>query len=102
MIIKDILKIESIIDKRATAGDVLEFLDQTYYSESKDEHIKFGDIHIAHFIRIFINKFENDSDEIFKKRLNNLIKLHNESVADGSYYLKHPEIKPPNKDSNDR
>ena len=99
MIIKDILKIESIIDKRATAGDVLEFLDQTNYSESKDEHIKFGDIHIAHFIRIFINKFENDSDEIFKKRLNNLIKLHNESVEDGSYYLKHPEIKPPNHDT---
>ena len=99
MIIKDILKIESIIDKRATAGDVLEFLDQIYYSESKDEHIKFGDIHIAHFIRIFINKFENDSDEIFKKRLNNLIKLHNESVEDGSYYLKHPEIKPPNHDT---
>ena len=99
MIIKDILKIESIIDKRATAGDVLEFLDQTYYSESKDEHIKLGDIHIAHFIRIFINKFENDSDEIFKKRLNNLIKLHNESVEDGSYYLKHPEIKPPNHDT---
>ena len=101
MKIKDILKIESIIDKRAVPSDVLEFLDQIYYSESKDEHIKFGDIHIAHFIRIFINKFENDSDEIFKKRLNNLIKLHNESIADGSYYLKHPEIKPP-KDLNDR
>ena len=92
MKIKDILKIESIIDQRATSGDILKFLDQNYYSEYKDDHIKYGDIHIAHFIRIFINKNENDSDEIFKERLNNLIKLHNQSVEDGSYYKKHPEI----------
>ena len=101
MIIKDILKIESIIDKRAPAGDVLEFLDQTYYSESKEDHIKLGDMHIIHFIRMFINKNGNYSDEIFKARLNDLIKIHNKSVEDGSYYKKHPEIKPP-KDSNCR
>jgi len=93
MKIKDILKIESIIDKRAIPSDVLEFLDQNYYSESKEDHIRFGDIHITHFIRIFINKNGDDSDEIFKERLNNLIKLHNQSVEDGSYYKKHPEIK---------
>ena len=101
MKIKDILKIESIIDKRETPSDILEFLDQTYYSKSKDEHIKYDDIHITHFIRIFINKNGDDSDEIFKTRLHNLIQLHNESVEDGSYYKKHPEIKPP-KDSNGR
>ena len=93
MKIKDILKIQSIIDQRAIPSDVLEFLDQNYYSESKDDHIKFGDIHITHFIRIFINKNGNDSDEIFKTRLNNLIKAHNKSVEDGTYYEKHPEIK---------
>ena len=93
MLIKDILKIQSIIDKRAIPSDVLEFLDQNYYSESKEDHIRFGDIHITHFIRIFINKNGDDSDERFKKRLNHLIKLHNESVEDGSYYEKHPEIK---------
>ena len=101
MKIKDILKIESIIDKRATPSDVLEFLDQTYYSKSKDEHIKYGDMHIAHFLRVFINKNGNYSDDIFKARLNDLIKIHNKSVEDGSYYKKHPEIKPP-KDSNGR
>ena len=93
MKIKDILKIQSIIDQRAIPSDVLEFLDQNYYSESKEDHIKYGDIHITHFIRIFINKNENYSDKIFKERLNNLIKLHNQSVEDGSYYKRHPEIK---------
>ena len=93
MLIKDILKIQSIIDKRAVPSDVLEFLDQNYYSESKEDHIRFGDMHITHFIRIFINKNGDDSDDIFKKRLNDLIKLHNESVEDGSYYKRHPEIK---------
>ena len=93
MKIKDILKIESIIDKRAIPSDILEFLDQNYYSESKEDHIRFGDIHITHFIRIFINKNGDDSDDIFKKRLNDLIKLHNQSVEDGSYYKRHPEIK---------
>ena len=56
MKIKDILKIESIIDQRATPSDILEFLDYTYYSESKEEHIKYGNMHITHFIRVFINK----------------------------------------------
>lgn len=56
MKIKDILKIESIIDQRATPSDVLEFLDSTYYSKSKDKYIKYGDMHIAHFIRVFINR----------------------------------------------
>jgi len=93
MKIKDILKIQSIIDQKAIPSDVLEFLDQNYYSESKEDHIKYRDIHITHFIRIFINKNGNDSDEIFKARLNNLIKLHNESIEDGSYYKIHPETK---------
>jgi hypothetical protein len=56
MKIKDILEIESIIDKRAIPSDILEFLDQTYYSKSKDEHIRFKDMHITHFLRVFINK----------------------------------------------
>ena len=55
MKIKDILKIQSIIDKRAIPSNVLEFLEDTYYSKSKDEEIKYGDLHIIHFINIFIN-----------------------------------------------
>ena len=94
MKIKDILKIESFIDKRATPSDVLEHLDTHYYSKSKDEHIKYVDMHIAHFVRVYFNK---DYLALF----NDIIKRHNDSVADGSYYEKHPEIKPP-KDSNGR
>ena len=29
--------------------------------------------------------------------LNEVIKLHNKSVEDGSYYIKHPEVKDPDK-----
>ena len=95
MKIKDILKIESIIDKRATPSDVLEHLDTLYYSKSKDVHIKYGDMHITHLLRIFFNR------DYLEDMFNTVIRLHNESVADGSYYKKHPEIKPP-KDSNGR
>ena len=51
-------------------------------------------MHIAHFVRVYFNK---DYLALF----NDIIKRHNDSVADGSYYEKHPEIKPP-KDSNGR
>ena len=71
MKIKDILEIESIIDKRAIPSDILEFLDQTYYSKSKDEHIKYGDMHIAQFVRVYFNK---DYLALF----NDIIKRHND------------------------
>jgi len=58
MKLKDILKIQSIIEGRATPYDVLE---DTYvhYSKSKDEYINLLDLHLIHFIRIFLRQVED-------------------------------------------
>ena len=57
MKLKDILAIQSIVDSRATPCDLLES-GYTYYSKSKDEYIDLLDLHITHFIRIFLKQVE--------------------------------------------
>jgi len=56
MTLDDALKHEKIFDKRATGCDIVEFLDTTYFSKSKQKHIRYGDMHLQHFIRVFQNK----------------------------------------------
>jgi len=46
------VKIQSAIDKREPARDTIETLENNYYySKSKGVNIKFGDMHIDHFLR---------------------------------------------------
>jgi len=59
MTLDDIIQHQRIIDKRAIRSDTKEFLDQTRFSKSKQMHIRFGDMHIDHFIRVFCN-FQDD------------------------------------------
>ena len=76
MKLKDILKIQSIVEGRATPYDILES-GFTHYSKSKDEYIDLLDLHITHFIRIFLNLVEENNNtstaldeavtEVFKK-----------------------------------
>ena len=59
MTLDQIINIQSIIDKRAIRSDTSEFLNQTRFSKSKQMNIRFGDMHIDHFIRVFCN-FQDD------------------------------------------
>ena len=68
MKLKDILKIQSIIENRATPYDMFE-CDYTYYSKSKDEHINLLDLHLIHFIRIFLKLVEENNKSMKKERL---------------------------------
>ena len=52
MTLDQILNIQSIIDKRARRSDTREFLDKKIYSKSKQEWIRFGDMHFDHFISV--------------------------------------------------
>ena len=54
MILKDLLNIQQIIEKRAIPSDVLEF-DSTHYSRSKDMTVDILDLHLTHAIRILNN-----------------------------------------------
>lgn len=56
MTLQDALKHEKIFDKRATGYDIVEFLETTYFSKSKQKYIRYGDMHLQHFIRVFQNK----------------------------------------------
>ena len=50
--LKQLVQIQSAIDKRAIAKDTMETLENNYYySKSKGINIKFGDMHIDHFLR---------------------------------------------------
>ena len=55
MTLDQILNVQAIIDKRARRSDTREFLDKKRYSKSKDEWIRYGDMHFDHFIRVFVN-----------------------------------------------
>ena len=79
MTLDQIVKLQSIVDKRAIRSDTLEFLNQTRYSHSKQVNIRFGDIHIDHFLKVCANSMcaypDNDEDktkemfESIKKRI---------------------------------
>ena len=58
MTLDDIIKHQSIIDKQEPRSDTLQFLNKKRYSKSKDCFIRYGSMHIDHFIRVFDS--END------------------------------------------
>jgi len=81
MKIKQLLQIQKIVEGRAIPYDVLEGIEETtYYSKSKEENINIGDMHLTHLLRVFMNK-----DYIYEQ-FNKIIKKHNESVEDGTYW----------------
>ncbi len=61
MILFDIIKHQSIIDKREPRSDTLQFLEKKRYSVSKKKFIKYGDMHIDHFLST-VNNDENNDD----------------------------------------
>jgi|TARA_X000000368_G_C22606732_1_gene526157 hypothetical protein len=66
-----IFKVQSIIDNRATPSDILEILDDEYFSKSKGVHIRLGDMDITHFLRVYNKSDEDLFDKIHdvKKKL---------------------------------
>ena len=81
MKLKDILAIQSIVESRATPYDLLES-GYTYYSKSKDEYIDLLDLHITHFIRIFLNLVEENNKNIDKKRIDKMQHTLNQMYED--------------------
>ena len=62
-----IFKVQSIIDERAIPVEILELLDTTYYSKSKDRDIRLGDMDITHFVRVYSNLKDTDNVSIADK-----------------------------------
>ena len=80
MTLDQAIKIQSTIDGQVIAIDTVEFLDQTYYSKTKEQWIRYGDMHLDHFFRVFQNELEykedviNESNHISKSDIKSLIK----------------------------
>ena len=51
MTLNEIVKLQSVIDKRKIAIDTQKTLEINYFSKSKGMNIKIGDMHIDHFLR---------------------------------------------------
>ena len=89
MKLKDILQIQSIVENRATPYDLLES-GYTYYSKSKDEYIDLLDLHITHFIRIFLNLVEENNDKMtydrsYDSRLDKMHRTTQDLINDIKY-----------------
>ena len=71
MKLKDIFEIQKHFDHKKTPCDIIEILDQNYYSKSKDKNINYADMHIAHYIRATQKTMECQALEIkeLKKQL---------------------------------
>jgi len=62
MTLDQIVKLQSIVDKRAIRSDTLEFLDHKRYSKSKEEYIRYGDMHIDHFLIVCSHSLPEEYD----------------------------------------
>jgi hypothetical protein len=69
--LKQLVKIQSAIDNRSIASDTMETLETNYYfSKSKGINIKFGDMHIDHFLRsLSLDKEKKDTRDIETAKL---------------------------------
>ena len=88
MKIKQLLEIQSFLEKRAVPEDLGRLLNLTYYSKSKMQLLNIGDMHLTHFVRVFAKMLEsNDSplqNEIDKMR-QRLDEIEKEKINDNTH-----------------
>ena len=59
MKLNQIVGITKILSDRKVPEDVEKFLNDEYYSKSKKENVKFGDMDLFHYIRVNIKDHKN-------------------------------------------
>jgi hypothetical protein len=80
MKLNKIFEVQSVLDERKTPCDIPEILEQEYWSKSKKEYVRIGDMDITHFVRVYskytlsnvdlldeINEIKNKVDKIEEK-----------------------------------
>ena len=81
MKLDDLLSIQAIAEGRKVPIDILEN-NFTYYSKSKDEYIELLDLHLIHFIRIFLKQVEENNKSIDKERIDEMQHTLNQMYED--------------------
>ena len=59
-------KILEIQTGRKNPCDIMEFLDEQYYSTSKEKYIKYKDMDITHLIRVMLNASDDVVNHVYK------------------------------------
>ena len=76
MKLKQIIGITKILSDRKVPEDVEKFLNGEYYSKSKKENVKFGDMDLFHYIRVNI-KDHKDLWKSYNEVQDRLYKIQN-------------------------
>ena len=86
MTLDDIIKIQSVIDKRQPAKDTIKLLEKKRFSKSKNQEIRLGNMHIDHLLRSlnlngFLNfnktKTEIETEQLIEKLKATFVKINN-------------------------
>jgi len=85
MTLDQILKLQSIIDKRSIRCDTLEFLNQTRYSHSKQANIRYGDMHIDHFLKVCANSMPDNNEDKTKEMFESIKKKILQEFGHGNH-----------------
>ena len=59
-------KILEIQTGRKNPCDVMEFLEEQYFSKSKEKYVKYKDMDITHLIRVMLNASDDVVNHIYK------------------------------------
>jgi flagellar biosynthesis/type III secretory pathway chaperone len=85
MTLDQIVKMQSIIDKRSILSDTLEFLNQTRYSHSKQTNIRYGDMHIDHFLKVCANSMPDNNEDKTKEMFESIKKKILQEFGHGNH-----------------
>jgi flagellar biosynthesis/type III secretory pathway chaperone len=85
MTLDQIVKMQSIIDKRSIRSDTLEFLNQTRYSHSKQANIRYGDMHIDHFLKVCANSMPDNNEDKTKEMFESIKKKILQEFGHGNH-----------------
>ena len=86
MTLDEIIKIQSVIDKREPAKDTIKLLEKKRFSKSKNQEIRLGNMHIDHLLRSlnlngFLNfnktKTEIETEQLIEKLKATFVKINN-------------------------
>ena len=66
MQLKTIFKIVNVLTNRKIPCDIVDFLEEDYFSKSKDTDIKYGDMDLTHYIR---SQLKNSNEEYLNYEL---------------------------------
>jgi hypothetical protein len=72
--LRNILKVISTMTDRAIPSDILEFLEEEYYSQSKKQNIEYGDMDLTHLLRVYL-KSEQYLNELREERVKTVEQL---------------------------